>query len=230
MLTPGLIVDQNDFAGWDRESFMALPLTGNPVQNFASAGLGLDCALNLTDELSVGCLVADADGYPTYPDFKSFGRNFVYIPGLVYKPTIVGWGAGRYEINFSHTERTERFNPAPSGSAVLVSCQQELGPGLVSVLRYGNGDGRRTDVQQSLAAGLVWTEILGRDDWFGLGTMWTDPSDSDRADDYGAEAYWRCQVTEEIQFTPDIQCYFNPSDRSRRDFEMVLSLRIAITL
>jgi hypothetical protein len=230
MLTPGLIVDQNDYAGWDRESFMTLPLSGNPVQNFALAGLGFDLAVNLADDLSIGCLVADADGYPTYPDFKSFGRNFVYIPGLVYKPTIAGWGKGRYEVNFSHTERTERFNPAPSSSALLVSCQQEFRPGLVSVLRYGNGDGRRTDIQQSLAAGLVWTKFLGRDDWFGLGMMWTDPSNGNRADDYCTEAYWRCQVTENIQFTPDIQCYFNPSDRSRRDFEMALSLRIAITL
>ena len=60
--------------------------------------------------------------------------------------------------------------------------------------------------------------------------MWTDPSDGDRADDYGKGVYWRCQFTEEIQFTPVIQCYFNPSDRSNRDFEMALSFRIAITL
>jgi hypothetical protein len=34
-------------------------------------------------------------------------------------------------------------------------------------------------LEVSEAAGLVWTEFLGRDDWFGLGMMWTDPSNGD---------------------------------------------------
>ncbi len=55
----------------------------------------------VTDDFQVSMVVADADGYPFFPDVNSFGRRFVYTPGFVYSPEICGLGKGRYEVNFS---------------------------------------------------------------------------------------------------------------------------------
>ena len=226
-----LMLDQNDYAGWDRTSFMAGPLSGNLVRNFPIAALGIDTTIHLFDELQVSLLVADADGYPFYSDFKSFGRQFVYVPGIVCTPEIPGLGKGRYEVNFSHIERTERFAPGQSSSVWLFSFQQEFSDDLAAFLRFGTGDGRRTEVQQSLAAGVVFTQFCGYDnDWFGVGMIWNDPTDGNRRDDYGMEAFWRLQLTEKIQFTPDVQLYFDPSERSTTDLEAAFGLRIAIFL
>jgi len=226
-----IMLDQNDYAGWDRTSFMAQPLAGNSVRNFPIAALGVDTTVHVTDELQVSFLLADADGYPFYPDFQSFGRQFVYVPGFVYTPTICGLGKGRYEVNFSHIERTERFGGAgPSSSVWLFSFQQELSPELATFLRFGTGDGRRTTVQQSLAAGIVFTQAFGyNNDWLGLGFIWTDPSDGTRRDDYGMEMFWRLQLTENIQFTPDVQLYFDPSRNPNRDLEASFGLRMGVS-
>jgi porin len=225
-----IFIDQNDYAGWDRVSFASGPLSGNQVRNFPIAALGVDTTAHLTDDFQMSMVVADADGYPFYPDFNSFGRRFVYIPGFVYTPEICGLGKGRYEVNFSHIERTERFGGAGSSSSVwLFSFQQELSPKLATFFRFGTGDGRRTAVQQSLATGLVFTQFLGyNNDWLGVGFMWQDPSDSTRRDDYGMEMFWRLQLTENIQLTPDVQLYFDPSRNPNRDLEAAFGLRIGI--
>jgi porin len=226
------MLDQNDYAGWDRTSFMAGPLSGNLVRNFPIAALGVDTTVHVFDDLQLSLLVADADGYPFYPDFKSFGRQFVYVPGFVYTPTIPGLGKGRYEVNFSHIERTERFGgKGPSSSVWLFSFQQEVSEDLAAFLRFGTGDGRRTDVQQTLAAGVVFTQFCGyNNDWLGVGMIWNDPSDGDRREDYGLETFWRLQLTENIQFTPDVQLYFDPSMNPVRDIELAFGLRIGIFL
>jgi porin len=177
-------------------------------------------------------VLADADGDPFYPDFHSFGRRFVYVPGIVYTPEICGLGKGRYEVNFSHTERTERFGgDGPSSSVWLFSFQQELSPDLATFFRFGTGDGRRTDIQQTLATGVVFTRAGGyNNDWFGLGYIWNDPSNGNRPDDHGLEAFWRLQVTENIQVTPDVQLYIDPSMNPIRNLEMSCGLRVGIFL
>ena len=225
-----IMLDQNDFAGWDRVSFISGPLSGNLVRNFPIAALGIDTTVHLTEDLQVSFLVADADGYPFYPDFKSFGRRFVYAPGFVYTPEICGLGKGRYEVNFSHIERTERFgNTGPSSSVWLFSFQQELSLQLATFLRFGTGDGRRTAVQQSLATGVVFTEAFGfNNDWLGLGFIWNEPTDNNRPDDYGFETFWRWQLTEHVQLTPDFQVYFDPSRSPVRDTETAFGLRIGM--
>jgi carbohydrate-selective porin OprB len=225
-----IMLDQNDYAGWDRVSFISGPLSGNLVRNFPIAAFGIDTTVHLTSDLQVSLLVADADGYPFYPDFKSFGRRFVYVPGFVYTPVICGLGKGRYEVNFSHTERTERFGgTGPSSSVWLFSFQQELSPKLATFLRYGTGDGRRTTVQRSLVSGVVFTEAFGfSDDWLGVGFIWNEPTDNSRPDDYGFETFWRLQLTEHVQLTPDFQVYFDPSSSPTRDTEMAFGLRLGI--
>jgi porin len=222
-------LDQNDYAGWDRTSFAAEPLAKNPVRNFPLAGLGIDAAINVTDQFQLTFVLIDADGYPFHPDLKSFGRRFAYIPGIIYKPTIEGLGKGRYEFNFSHTERTERFNPGQSSSVWLFSANQELSPRLAAFSRFGTGDGRRTTIQQSLVAGLVFTQAFGfNNDWLGLGFIWNDPSDGNRSDDFGMETFWRLQLTENIQLTPDLQLYFDPSNSSNGNTEAAFGLRLAM--
>jgi porin len=226
-----IMLDQNEYAGWDRTSFMAQPLAGNSVRNFPIAALGFDTTVHVTENLQVSFLLADADGYPFYPDFQSFGRRFVYVPGFVYTPTICGLGKGRYEVNFSHIERTERFGGAgPSSSVWLFSFQQEISRELAAFVRFGTGDGRRTTVQHSLATGVVFTQAFGyNNDWLGIGFIWTDPSDSTRRDDYGMEMFWRLQLTENIQFTPDMQLYFDPSSNPTGDLEAAFGLRVGIS-
>ena len=42
------------------------------------------------------------------------------------------------------------------------------------------------------------------------------------------EIFWRLQLTENIQFTPDVQFYFDPSRNPNRDIETAFGLRVGI--
>ena len=61
-----------------------------------------------------------------------------------------------------------------------------------------------------------------------VGFIWTDPSDNTRPDDYGMEMFWRLQLTDNIQLTPDVQLYFDPSRNPTRDIEAAFGLRVGI--
>jgi len=100
---------------------------------------------------------------------------------------------------------------------------------LVRFSRFGTGDGKRTAVQQSLVAGLVFKQAFGfNNDGLGLGFIWNDPSDGTRRDDYGMESFWRLQLTENIQLTPDVQLYFDPSTGSNGNMEASFGLRVGM--
>jgi hypothetical protein len=40
--------------------------------------------------------------------------------------------------------------------------------------------------------------------------------------------FWRLQITENIQVTPDVQLYFNPSTSPSSDIEAAFGLRVGI--
>ena len=62
----------------------------------------------------------------------------------------------------------------------------------------------------------------------GLGFIWQDPSDNTRQDDYGMETFWRFQLTENIQITPDLQVYFDPSQSVSSDAQAAFGLRVGL--
>ncbi len=54
-----------------------------------------------------------------------------------------------------------------------------------------------------------------------------DPSNSRLDDEYGAELFWRAQLTDRAQFTTDLQLR-NPSNDDSDDLEAVLGFRLAL--
>jgi hypothetical protein len=52
---------------------------------------------------------------------------------------------------------------------------------------------------------------LGRDrDGIGCVFMWGDVSDDSLRSEYALETYWRVQLTERLEFTPDLQIHLHP--------------------
>jgi porin len=80
-----------------------------------------------------------------------------------------------------------------------------------------------------MRTGFVFTQAFGyNNDWLGFGLIWNDPSDGNRRDDYEVETFWRLQLAENIQLTPDVQLYFDPSTSPTRDIEAAFGLRVGI--
>ncbi len=234
-LEPDSTFDENEFLGYDRESFFAQPLANNPVR--PSLGSGLGAALWVRPNASfygMGGLISQA-GDPRYPDVGALDDD-VYLKFIEfgYTPELTGAGQGNYRVAWSRLDSSKEH---PSSNAVMLSFDQELGPDYALALRYAYSDGDVVPTKRFGSIGFIWRRAFGRNnDWLGIGAFWGDPSESHvdgdpsnpRLDDeYGAELFWRAQLTDRAQITTDLQLR-KPSNDESDDLEAVLGFRLAI--
>ncbi len=74
----------------------------------------------------------------------------------------------------------------------------------------------------------MFKQVLGfQQDELGFASFWVDPVKQNQNDEYGVETFWRFQLTNRSQLTPDIQL-IRPSGSVNRNLETVLSLRYLV--
>ena len=64
-----------------------------------------------------------------------------------------------------------------------------------------------------------------RGEMFGLGGSWCRASEN-KANEYVVETFYRFQLTDSIQLSPDMQVTFNPADAPDTNVCFVLGLRL----
>lgn len=203
-LAPVLNFDENTYANWDRESFLSQPLAGNPVRVAPQCGLGAYARLQPTQSWYLSASVMDGEGTDRGPDLQALGAGgFATLAEVGFTPRGGSYRVGWQAVDSSHL--------GPYSQAFLVSAEQEVADGVAVFARYGASDGRRTDLRKMASGGVVFTDPFGfPDDWIGLGASWGRPSDPALPDNLGLEAYWRLQLSERVQLTPDIQFLLRP--------------------
>ena len=228
-LDPILLFDLNLYAGWDRGSFIAEPLSGNPVRVFAEPGLGLYLGVQDLDIAYVIGTVMDADADGRYPDFESLGNDrWAYLLEAGLTPKIPSLGLLELSVTLNAIDRTK---DGPASQGILVSLSQDFGDRFAFFFRYGLNDGKRTDIDEMVSVGVVIKGIFHfTSDWIGAAFTWGHPADPTLRDQFGIETYWRLQLRERVQFTPDLQVIIHPSGRPRAKTEFVGGLRILISL
>jgi len=223
-IDPGVFFDLNLFAGDDTGYFYSEPLATNPVRAFPLAGLGMMGTLELTSWLTVLGAITDADADGRYPDFSSLSDDsWLYVGELVLKP-LVGGARGNYRITYYQIDATETN---PRGRGVSLSFDQPVGENRGLFFRFAQADGRRRALRKFVNAGVVRKGVIGwKDDQIGLGFVWGQPTDRSQNDQYGMELFWRLQLTARLQFSPDIQVIFDPSQTTAREMAAVGGMRV----
>ena len=224
------LVDENDTLGNDRLSFMAEPLSNNPARVLpeGDAGIGVGIWVTPTDQFYLGGVVTQANAKGEYPEFGAFDGDWLTVAELGWTPDIPKMGRGHYRLTYTHIDLP---GTGPSSSeSWSFSAEQAWGEGKTLALRAGTNDGNRNDIRRLVSGGLVFDDVFGYEmDAVGIGGFWAKPNDSNRRDEYGAELFWRLQLTNSVHFTPDIQLW-RPSDRSEDGLEAVLSFRLTISI
>lgn len=86
-------------------------------------------------------------------------------------------------------------------------------------------------MRQLLTAGVGLKGAFGRNDGiFGAALAWGQPEDRSLCNQYVAELFYRIQLTQYIQLTPDFQLIAEPSRNRDNDTIGVLGLRMRIIL
>ena len=221
-------IDDNSYSNNDRDSFAAetwLKGTRSTVNIF---GLGAVASVQPSDLFYLRAGFVDGNTNLENPKFSTFKRGeYVYVGEVGLTPDIEGWGPGIYRISPWYADKSKT---GKQGKGLSVSFEQETQWDAALWLRGGISDNRRNNFESFLGGGVVFTNPFGFDrDQIGMAIGWGRPDDGSARDNtYLAETYWRAQLTERLEFGPDLQLHIKPAEKRSRDLVAVAGLRAMV--
>ena len=217
--------DGNRYANNDRDQFIGQVWTKNIRSNVNIFGLGAALSVKPNDLFYARAGFVDGNSNGENPKWSTFKRGeYIYLAELGFTPDIPGWGKGIYRIS---PYEADRAKTGAQGRGVTISFEQETPWDAALWLRGGISDHRRNEFEQFLGGGTVFTNPFGFNrDQVGLAFGWGRTADSSaRRNTYLAEAYWRFQLTERFEFSPDLQMHLQPANQKGRAATYVAGLR-----
>ncbi len=219
----------NFYANDESRQFMNLSFDGNsvfmPAQATYSPGFVMQSVP--VEDMYVNAAIFDIADYP--------GNSFQNIgEGLYWAGVEVGWTPNwlgtfsRYNMTFATTNAgTESYDGywnvtgiKQTNSMIGFLAQQQFGDWLGAFVEYGLGQSTGAVAQQELSVGLSIVRPFGRpDDDFGIAYAWTKPNQvygdlpvgSDPPSAAILETFYRWQITNSMQLSPDLQISFDPA-------------------
>lgn len=220
---------RTDFVDFNHVTNAAIPLPGNGLGAFVQYRPDPGVFLRL------GAHDANADvqksGFDTYDGelFTIFEAGF--DTGLL--PRVPG-GPPQGHVHVSLWHQDEREDAGiDDGWGIAGSALQRFGR-FTPFVRYGytdSGANGPTPVKYMANAGLVIDGIFGQaNDRIGVGYTWSDPADRALDDQSTIDAYYRVQMTPEIQVGPTLEVIFDPVRNPDKDTVFVWGIRARIAL
>ena len=226
----GLVVPWQHFLGYGSS------LSG--TVNWPNQGLGVIAGYKITDNFYAMAGLTDVYGdLFEKGDFLDFGQNF--FEGNFFKVAEVGYVpsiAERYFKKISVTYwQTDAYtsaggNPVDQGEGVSVSSHWFFAERFAPFLRFGfsNGNGENAFYKRDFQIGhglrFYSHDILGAS--FG----WAEPNIPDSKDQMTFEVFYRLNLTQHLEITPDFQWIINPTLNPGEDSLVYLGIRGRITL
>lgn len=226
----GLVVPWQHFLGYGSS------LSG--TVNWPNQGLGVIAGYKITDNFYAMAGLTDVYGdLFEKGGFLDFGQNF--FEGNFFKVAEVGYVpsmAERYFKKISVTYwQTDAYtsaggNPVDQGEGVSVSAHWFFAERFAPFLRFGfsNGNGENAFYKRDFQIGhglrTYSHDILGAS--FG----WAEPNIPDSKDQMTFEVFYRLNLTQHLEITPDFQWIINPTLNPGEDSLVYLGIRGRITL
>jgi len=220
---------RTDFVDFNHVTNAAIPLPGNGLGAFVQYRPKPGIMLRL------GAHDANADveksGSDTYDGelFTIFevGFDTGLMPREPGRPP-----HGHVHVSFWHQDKRDDAG-IDNGWGVGVSGVQRFGR-FSPFVRYGYADvnaGGPTPVKHMVNIGLVTDDIFGQDkDRIGVGYTWSDPADRSLDKQNMIDAYYRVQLTPEIEIGPTLEVIFDPVRNPDDDTVYVWGFRTRISL
>lgn len=220
-IDPTAYFDTNRIANDETTQFLSTPLVNNVAVPFPDYGLGAVAEMHFTDWLyvSLGATDALADGRET--GFNTVGDDWFYA-GEVGLLVDCGGREGIYRLTVWGVDTEEESD----GAGFSLSFDQEVADHVVPFFRYGQGDKDVTDFRRSVSGGVGFEGLLGREnDLLAVGVVWADPSEPDLTNETLIEMFYRVEVTDWLQITPDVQFVIDPAEGDD-EMSVVFGLRL----
>lgn len=216
---------RTDFVGFNQVTNAAIPLPGNGLGAFVMYRPQPSVMLRL------GAHDANADvqksGFDTYNKGELFtifevGFDTGLVPRVPGRPPF-----GNVHVSLWHQDKRKDAG-IDNGQGIGVSAVQRFGR-FTPFVRYGYADGGTngpTPVKHMANAGLIIDQIFGQaNDRIGVGYTWSDPADRTLDNQGALDAYYRVQLTPEIQVGPTLEVVFDPVRNPDEDTVFVWGFR-----
>jgi porin len=219
-----------DFIDFNHVTNATIPLPGN--------GLGAFAIYRPLPNFMVRLGIHDANadvqesGFDTYEKGEHFkilevGYDFSLIPRKIGRPP-----QSTIHVSLWHQDERDEAG-VDDGRGIGVSWIQRFGR-FIPLVRYGYADVNAsgpTPAEHMANVGLVIDNIFGQDhDRIGLGYTWADPADGSLDNQSEIDAFYRVQLTPEIQIGPTLSIIFDPVRNPDEDRITVWGIRTRVAL
>jgi hypothetical protein len=222
----------NWVASSDGREFLLQSLVYSQTIAFPSEGLGFNLRYWLTKQLYLDIGIADANGNPQSKPNDSLdsffkGQYFESIECGISPELKWLWSGldrANYRLMAWHTARTASHD---GGAGFALSIDQQIPHQLVPFIRFGYSPAKINKTWVEADSGVVSLAPFGRDgDCFGVGMTWARPVGQTTQNQVAMEAFYRLEVIEGLQLTPDMELLFKPAGNPASNFEPVFGLRL----
>jgi hypothetical protein len=216
----------------DNTAFMSEAFSSNPARSHPGNGLGVNALFHLTPQWYVTGGFQDANGAKDKSGFHTWDEHEYFGAGEIgWTPKFEKLGSGTYRATVWHMDERDDID-TPNDWGIALSCEQEIGCGVVPFFRAAWSDGDLTGVSQFVCGGVGLEGTFGRKhDLTGIGLGWGEPEDSDPDPQLGGEIFHRFQLSPDIQLTFGYQYIVDPSFAASSDDDPVgvFEVRVRIT-
>lgn len=236
--------DQNAVANCAKKQFLSPCLVNNPTIPFPEPGIGAAAKATLCDLLYLQAGVADADAVASQMGTNTafHGQSNAFSIGELGLTPKIAERQGNYRFMYWYdTQPVFGFdgNTRRDNSGFALSFDQEVTDKLTLFVRYGNAPESLNLISNFWSTGAAYTGLIpGRDkDVFAVavGQGITSPDIHHRAADFCSsretilETYYRIQVNDLIQITPDLQVLTTPFEAPGTDVIVVAGIRLVFS-
>jgi porin len=204
----------------------------NPSTALPNQGLGVVGRVFFTDHIYAKAGLNDANGEPTKIDFDSFFNVQEFFTwgevGWAPNPDREIGGESVHLLAWHSDRRVEA--EVPEGWGLAFSASLEFGDTWIPYIRAGYSEGDAATVSAMVSLGSGWR--VRTDDLVGAAVTWARPPQGEEGrDQYTVEAFYRLQLTHNVQLTPGFHWHLRPSYNPLKDTVWVAAvIRIRFVL
>jgi porin len=209
-------------------AFTNLAFEQQPTFAGPSQGLGTAMLWRLNDKWAVLGGVANANGDPSDPLDSA---QELFDSGETFKHFAIGWSPAwadradeSVQLTFWQIDKRKEAG-VDGGNGVSLVASTRVGTWR-PFLRAGYADGAGRSLDRAISVGTGY-DARGGKDQAGVAGGWGRAPDSSR-DQFTLEAFYRYDITDFLQLTPEIQYVLNPSNDPETDDILVLGVRLRL--
>jgi len=220
---------RTDFTDFNHVTNNAIPLPGN--------GLGAFVMYRPEPAIMLRAGIHDANADVQESGFDTYDNELFSILEAGFDIGLIPRTPGRPPNGHAHISlwhQDERDGAGIEEGWGIAGTLLQRFDNITPFIRYGYADGGAkgpTPVKHMANIGVTIDDIFGQsNDRIGLGYTWSDPANGTLGNQSMIDAYYRVQLTPQIQIGPTFQAIFDPVNNPTEDEVYVYGLRWRINL